>query len=203
MFFQTHKGSLQVFRYCSIFKVLCASASRLTACLFYHRSGFLSSIFLKLLNFSELGPLGTSRYQPVFFSVYWFFSKASCQASRSHSFARRLALKYNTTSGFLWQDLFYLFLHPFSSFDFLNSFSPQTQHPFDAALHPFLHFLSIMELQNRLSYRLRAILRLGMPPLCFRSLSSVSAQILLRKSSCNFVKSDKTQNVVVFPLTYH
>ena len=97
MFFQTHKGSLQVFRYCSIFKVLGASAFRLTACLFYHRSGFLSSSFLKLSNFSELGPLGTSRYQPVFFSVYWFFSKASRRASRSHSFARRLALKYNTT----------------------------------------------------------------------------------------------------------
>ena len=40
-------GSLQVFRYCSIFKVLGASASRLTTWLFYHRSGFLSSSFLR------------------------------------------------------------------------------------------------------------------------------------------------------------
>ena len=45
MFFQTHKGSLQVFRYCSIFKVLCASAVRLTACLFYHFRDNLSSTF--------------------------------------------------------------------------------------------------------------------------------------------------------------
>ena len=56
MFFQTHKGSLQVFRYCSIFKVLCASALRLTTCLLYHRSGFLSSlIFLEAFELSELG----------------------------------------------------------------------------------------------------------------------------------------------------
>ena len=55
MFFQTHKGSLQVFRYCSIFKVLCASALRLTTYLFYHRSGFLSSfIFSRLLNVLNL-----------------------------------------------------------------------------------------------------------------------------------------------------
>ena len=54
MFFQTHKGSLQVFRYCSIFKVLCASAVRLTTCLFYHRSGFLSSPFFEAFELSEL-----------------------------------------------------------------------------------------------------------------------------------------------------
>jgi len=30
------------------------------------------------LNFSELGALQVSRYQPELFSVYWFFLKASC-----------------------------------------------------------------------------------------------------------------------------
>ena len=50
------KVPLQVFRYCSIFKVLCASVFRLTTCLFYHRSGFLSSlIFLEAFELSELG----------------------------------------------------------------------------------------------------------------------------------------------------
>ena len=57
MFFQTHKGSLQVFRYCSIFKVLCASVFRPATCLFYHRSGFLSSLFFEAFELSELGPL--------------------------------------------------------------------------------------------------------------------------------------------------
>ena len=56
MFFQTHKGSLQVFRYCSIFKVLCASALRLTTCLLYHRSGFfVKPYFLEAFELSELG----------------------------------------------------------------------------------------------------------------------------------------------------
>ena len=44
------------FRYCSIFKVLCAAAFRLTTCLFYHRSGFLSSPFFEAFEPSELGP---------------------------------------------------------------------------------------------------------------------------------------------------
>ena len=34
--------------------------------------------FEKLLKFSELGALQVSRYQPELFSVYWFFSRASC-----------------------------------------------------------------------------------------------------------------------------
>ena len=59
MFFQTHKGSLQVFRYCSIFKVLCASVFRPATCLFYHRSGFLSSLFFEAFELSELGPLSS------------------------------------------------------------------------------------------------------------------------------------------------
>jgi len=39
---------------------------------------FVKHFFEKLLNFSELGALWFSRYQPELFSVYWFFSRASC-----------------------------------------------------------------------------------------------------------------------------
>jgi len=39
---------------------------------------FVKHFFEKLLNFSELGALRTSQCQLVFFSVYWFFSRASC-----------------------------------------------------------------------------------------------------------------------------
>ena len=97
MFFQTHKGSLQVFRYCSIFKVLCASALRLTTCLFYHRSGFLSSLFSKLLNFLNL-----ERFKHL--SVSWCFSASigsfqglPAEALEVILLPQRLALKYNTT----------------------------------------------------------------------------------------------------------
>jgi hypothetical protein len=39
---------------------------------------FVKHFFEKLLKFSELGALQVSRYQPELFSVYWFFSRASC-----------------------------------------------------------------------------------------------------------------------------
>ena len=98
MFFQTHKGSLQVFRYCSIFKVLCASAVRLTTCLFYHRSGFLSSlIFLEAFELSELGVLQTSQCQLVFSASIGSFQGLRTGLSEVVLFAQRLALKYNTT----------------------------------------------------------------------------------------------------------
>ena len=56
VFFQhENRFRYKFFRYCSIFKVLCTAALRLTTWLFYHRSGFLSSfIFEKLLKFFEL-----------------------------------------------------------------------------------------------------------------------------------------------------
>jgi len=39
---------------------------------------FVKHFFEKLLKFFELGTLRTSQCQLVFFSVYWFFSRASC-----------------------------------------------------------------------------------------------------------------------------
>ena len=48
VFFQhENRFRYKFFRYCSIFKVLCAVALRLTTWLFYHRSGFLSSSFFR------------------------------------------------------------------------------------------------------------------------------------------------------------
>ena len=99
MFFQTHKGSLQVFRYCSIFKVLCASALRLTTCLFYHRSGFLSSlIFLEAFELSELGHSRSFSEQTGTFSAsIGSFQRLPAEASEVILLPQRLALKYNTT----------------------------------------------------------------------------------------------------------
>ena len=125
VFFQhEYRFRYKFFRYCSIFKVLCAVAFRLTTWLFYHRSGFLSSTFFeKLLKFYELksfssfsvltvslsgwdpsillsqdrsvclnAPLGRfiAFATAKLFSVYWFFSKASCGGFESHSFASAL-----------------------------------------------------------------------------------------------------------------
>jgi len=39
---------------------------------------FVKHFFEKILKFCELGALQVSRYQPELFSVYWFFSRASC-----------------------------------------------------------------------------------------------------------------------------
>ena len=99
VFFQTHKGSLQVFRYCSIFKVLCASALRLKTCLLYHRSGFLSSlIFLEAFELSELGHSRSFSEQTGTFSAsIGSFQGLPAEASEVILLPQRLALKYNTT----------------------------------------------------------------------------------------------------------
>ena len=99
MFFQTHKGSLQVFRYCSIFKVLYASALRLTTCLLYHRSGFLSSlIFLEAFELSELGHSRSFSEQTGTFSAsIGSFQGLPAVAPEVILLPQRLALKYNTT----------------------------------------------------------------------------------------------------------
>uniref|UniRef100_UPI0040277FE2 hypothetical protein n=1 Tax=Faecalibacterium prausnitzii TaxID=853 RepID=UPI0040277FE2 len=51
---------------------------------------FVKHFFEKLLKFCELGALQVSWYQPELFSVYWFFSRASCRDFRSHSFVSAL-----------------------------------------------------------------------------------------------------------------
>ena len=127
MFFQTHKGSLQVFRYCSIFKVLCASALRLTTCLLYHRSGFLSSlIFLEAFELSELGPLQISQYQLVFSASIGSFQGLRAELEEVVLFAQRLALKYNTTPPPPCQHFLTDFFHSFLRSP-QNSSKPQLQ----------------------------------------------------------------------------
>ena len=127
MFFQTHKGSLQVFRYCSIFKVLCASALRLTTCLLYHRSGFLSSlIFLEAFELSELGPLQISQYQLVFSASIGSFQGLPAVAPEVILLPQRLALKYNTTPPPPCQHFLTDFFHSFLRSP-QNSSKPQLQ----------------------------------------------------------------------------
>ena len=58
---------------------------------------FCQALFFEAFELPELGSFSTSRCQPVFLNVYWFFSKASGWGFRSHSLSQRLALKYNTT----------------------------------------------------------------------------------------------------------
>jgi len=80
VFFQhENRFRYKFFRYCSIFKVLCAAAlSADDLIILPQKWFFVKHFFEKLLNFSELGALQVSRYQPELFSVYWFFSRASC-----------------------------------------------------------------------------------------------------------------------------
>ncbi|MBS4922043.1 MAG: hypothetical protein KHZ84_09160, partial [Faecalibacterium prausnitzii] len=71
-----------------------ASALRLTAYLFYHRSDFLSSSFFEVFRDSdfsgELGAFSVSRRWPELSDVYWFFSLYFQLGLRSHSFVSAL-----------------------------------------------------------------------------------------------------------------
>ena len=127
MFFQTHKGSLQVFRYCSIFKVLCASALRLTTCLLYHRSGFfVKPYFLEAFELSELGALQTSQCQLVFSASIGSFQRLPAEALEVILLPQRLALKYNTTPPPPCQHFLTDFFHSFLRSP-QNSSKPQLQ----------------------------------------------------------------------------
>ncbi len=99
VFFQhENRFRYKFFRYCSIFKVLCAAALRLTTWLFYHRSGFLSSTFLRsfwtFLNLERFRFLGISRN---FSASIGSFQGLPAGASEVILLPQRLALKYNTT----------------------------------------------------------------------------------------------------------
>ena len=113
-FSNTKIGSVTSFRYCSIFKVLCASALRLTTLLFYHRSGFLSSfIFSRLLNVLNLDAskfLGADRN---FSASIGSFQRLRAEASEVILLSQRLALTYSTTFKRVWQAFFQSFLRFF------------------------------------------------------------------------------------------
>ena len=99
VFFQhENRFRYKFFRYCSIFKVLCALALRLTTWLFYHRSGFLSSTFLRsfwtFLNLERFRFLGISRN---FSASIGSFQGLPAELWEVILLSQRLALKYNTT----------------------------------------------------------------------------------------------------------
>ena len=76
---------------------VCASAKRLTACLFYHRSDFLSSSFFEVFRF--LSNLDRSRFLGAsrnFRTSIGSFRFTSSWDSEVILLSQRLALKYNT-----------------------------------------------------------------------------------------------------------
>ena len=99
VFFQhENRFRYKFFRYCSIFKVLCAAALRLTTWLFYHRSVFCQALFLR----SFWSFVNLERFAHL--SVNWCFSASigsfqglPAEASEVTLLSQRLALKYNTT----------------------------------------------------------------------------------------------------------
>ena len=83
MFFQTHKGSVTSFSILFNFQgPVAPSASRLTAYLLYHRSGFCQALFFEVLRFSrtcEFVDFSASRSNLT--SSYWFFRFTSQRLS--------------------------------------------------------------------------------------------------------------------------
>ena len=99
MFFQTHKGSVTSFSILFNFQgPVAPSASRLTAYLLYHRSGFCQALFLKFFVFLErvisYQPLG---FRPDFYVLILVLPFYFSAALRSHSSVPHLVLEYNTT----------------------------------------------------------------------------------------------------------
>ena len=99
VFFQhENRFRYKFFRYCSIFKVLCASALWLTTWLFYHRSDFLSSSFFqKLLNFLNLDVSKSLKSLWDFLTSIGSFQGLLAEVLEVILLPQRLALKYNTT----------------------------------------------------------------------------------------------------------
>ena len=99
VFFQhENRFRYKFFRYCSIFKVLCASALAADDLIILpQKRFFVKHFFEKLLNFSELGALRTSQCQLVFSASIGSFQGLPAGTSEVILLSQRLALKYNTT----------------------------------------------------------------------------------------------------------
>ena len=99
MFFQhENRFRYKFFRYCSIFKVLCAAALAAGDLIILpQKRFFVKHFFEKLLNFSELGALRTSQCQLVFSASIGSFQGLPAEISEVILLSQRLALKYNTT----------------------------------------------------------------------------------------------------------
>ena len=99
MFFQTHKGSVTSFSILFNFQgPVAPSASRLTAYLLYHRSGFCQALFLKFFVFLErVISYQSLGFRPDFYALILVLPFHFSAALRSHSFVPHLVLEYNTT----------------------------------------------------------------------------------------------------------
>ena len=99
MFFQTHKGSVTSFSILFNFQgPVAPSASRLTAYLLYHRSGFCQALFLKFFVFPErVSSYQSLGFRPDFYALILVLPFHFSAALRSHSFVPHLVLEYNTT----------------------------------------------------------------------------------------------------------
>ena len=125
VFPNTLKVPLQVFRYCSIFKVLCTLSLSADSSFIIPQIWFLSSfIFWSSLFFLNLCSRPSLGFRPEFRSHIGSFIFASQQLLRSHSLSPRLVLEYNTTSRLVWQAFFRIFLLFFDVCIHLTVFVP-------------------------------------------------------------------------------
>ncbi len=119
-----------------------ASAFRLTTCLLYHRSGFLSSLILKLLNFLNLDAskfLGADRN---FSASIGSFQRLRAEASEVILLPQRLALTYNTTFKGFGKPFFKVFC-VFFAFVYRSQFLAPNFRVFRAGLPGFFFYIVI------------------------------------------------------------
>ena len=204
VFFQhENRFRYKFFRYCSIFKVLCAAALRLTTWLFYHRSGFLSSTFLRSFwSFANL-----ERFTHL--SVNWCFQRLLVLFK---GFLLRLQKSFFCLSAWRSHIVPYRnhfckpFLHFFRLFlRFVNyrQFSAGNRRVFwrlrqRRCLPPY-----IITLYRQRDVQTGIDSGLYYPPESVLRCQDFPCKILSRKISAIFGDCYKTQNIVVFRLTCH
>ena len=192
------------FRYCSIFKVLCAAAFRLATWLFYHRSGFLSSTFFeKLLKFYELKSFssfsvltGTFERSLVLFKGFLLSFQKSffcLSAWRSH------IVPYRNRFCKPFLHFFRLFLR------FVNyrQFSAGNRRVFWRLRQRRCLPPHIITLYRQRDAQTGIDSGLYYPPESVLRCQDFPCKILSRKISAIFGDCYKTQNIVVFCLTCH
>ena len=114
VFFQhENRFRYKFFRYCSIFKVLCAAALAADDLIILPQKWFfVKHFFEKLLKFCELGALHTSQCQLVFSASIGSFQGLPAETSEVILLSQRLALTYSTILQPLLQ-AFFTFFSPF------------------------------------------------------------------------------------------
>ena len=114
MFFQhEYRFRYKFFRYCSIFKVLCAAALAADDLIILpQKRFFVKHFFEELLKFYELGALHTAQCQLVFSASIGSFQGLPAELSEVILLSQRLALTYSTIPQPLLQ-AFFAFFSPF------------------------------------------------------------------------------------------